>query len=53
LGLLGLDADFSFAGLNGSANGTSDAHTRLVMLGIAQDYEKLAARAEQRALKPL
>jgi hypothetical protein len=26
-----------------------DAHTKAVMLQIAQDYEKLAARAEQRA----
>jgi hypothetical protein len=26
-----------------------DVHTRAVMLGIAQDYEKLAVRAEQRA----
>ena len=25
-----------------------DAHTEAIMLGIAQDYEKLAARAEQR-----
>ena len=29
-----------------------DAHTRAVMLGIAQDYEKLAVRAEQRADEP-
>jgi hypothetical protein len=29
-----------------------DAHTRAVMLGIAQDYEKLAEHAEQRAGKP-
>ena len=28
-----------------------DAHTKAVMLGIAQDYEKLAERAEQRAEK--
>jgi hypothetical protein len=27
----------------------SDAHTKAVMLGVAQDYEKLAERAEQRA----
>jgi hypothetical protein len=30
-----------------------DAHTKSIMLGIAQNYEKLAARAEQRALKSL
>jgi hypothetical protein len=30
-----------------------DAHTKAAMLGIAQDYEKLAVRAEQRAEKPL
>jgi hypothetical protein len=30
-----------------------DAHTKSVMLGIAQDYEKLAQRAEQRAMKPV
>jgi hypothetical protein len=30
-----------------------DVHTRAVMLGIAQDYEKLAQRAEQRATKSL
>jgi hypothetical protein len=29
-----------------------DAHTKAVMLGIAQDYEKLAERAEKRADKP-
>jgi hypothetical protein len=28
-----------------------NAHTKAVMLGIAQDYEKLAERAEQRAEK--
>jgi len=28
-----------------------DAHTKAVMLGIAQDCEKLAERAEQRAEK--
>jgi hypothetical protein len=28
-----------------------DPHTKAVMLGIAQDYEKLAERAEQRAEK--
>ncbi len=27
----------------------TDAHARAVMLGIAQDYEKHAVRAEQRA----
>jgi hypothetical protein len=31
-----------------------DAHTRAVMLGIAQDYDKLAQRAERRdAGKPI
>jgi len=29
-----------------------DAHTKAVMLAIAQDYEKLAVRAEQRASEP-
>ena len=28
-----------------------DAHTKATMLAIAQDYEKLAKRAEQRAVK--
>jgi len=31
----------------------TDAHTKATMLAIAQDYEKLAVRAEQRAAKPL
>jgi hypothetical protein len=31
----------------------SDVHNKATMLGIAQNYEKLAQRAEQRALKPL
>lgn len=30
-----------------------DAHTKAVMLGIAQSYEKLAAHAERRAVKPV
>jgi hypothetical protein len=30
-----------------------DVHTKAVMLGITQDYEKLAQRAEQRTGKPL
>jgi len=29
-----------------------DAHTKAVMLQIAQDYENLAALAEQRAKEP-
>ena len=30
----------------------TDTHTKATMLAIAQDYEKLAKRAEQRAAKP-
>jgi hypothetical protein len=30
-----------------------DAHTKAIMIGIAQVYEKLAQSAEQRAEKPL
>jgi hypothetical protein len=30
----------------------TDAHNKLIMLAIAQDYEKLAVRAEQHAGDP-
>jgi len=30
-----------------------NAHTKATMLAIAQDYERLALRAEQRAAEPL
>jgi hypothetical protein len=30
----------------------NDADARMVMLGIAESYEKLARRAEERARKP-
>jgi hypothetical protein len=30
----------------------TDAHTKAVMLSIAQEYEKLAERAKQHAVRP-